>query len=122
MSQKTTSKGSRPLLALIAVLATCIAIGVLAFFLYGLLESLSMEVSPPMAQDSGTALNSASTLTGRIVFASTRDGRWSIYTIHANGSGLTRLTAGLSPQWSPDRRQIIFGSEADGLIYGIHPD
>jgi TolB protein len=50
-----------------------------------------------------------------IVFASKRDGNWEIYTIHPDGSGLTRLTNDpafdTSPVFSPDARTIAFTSD-----------
>ena len=55
---------------------------------------------------------------GRIAFTSQRDGNNEIYTMNADGSGLTRLTnnsAGDShPDWSPDGRKIAFASRRGG--------
>jgi TolB protein len=53
-----------------------------------------------------------------IAFVSDRDGNWEIYSIQANGSGLTRLTENpavdADPGWSPDGSQIVFRSRRDG--------
>jgi TolB protein len=53
-----------------------------------------------------------------IAFVSDRDGNWEIYTIQANGTGLSRLTdhpaVDADPNWSPDGSQIVFRSRRDG--------
>jgi TolB protein len=55
----------------------------------------------------------------KLVFESTRDGKFAIYTIQTDGSGLTKLTTGEAndeqPRWSRDGRQIVFISDRDGL-------
>ena len=54
----------------------------------------------------------------RIVFYSSRNGRWDIYSIDSDGTNETRLTAhgsgGFSPTWSPDGSRIAFVSYRDG--------
>jgi Tol biopolymer transport system component len=50
------------------------------------------------------------------------DGQYDLYTIGADGCGLTRLTNGrngTSPTWSPDGRQVAFAS---GAIWVINSD
>jgi dipeptidyl aminopeptidase/acylaminoacyl peptidase len=47
-----------------------------------------------------------SELEGRFVFQVASGGH--IYTVNADGSGLTRLTTGMDPSWSPDGTQITF--------------
>lgn len=53
-----------------------------------------------------------------LVFESTLGGTYAIYTIRADGSGLTRLTADTSnngqPRWSPEGRRIVFSSDRSG--------
>ena len=64
----------------------------------------------------------------RIVFYSNRDGNFEIYTIHPDGTNLTRLThsdAGDGEMtWSPDGSQIAFSSNRDGPngIYVMNTD
>lgn len=45
-------------------------------------------------------------LRGRFVFQVASGG--DIYSVNADGSGLTRLTTGIDPSWSPDGRRIAF--------------
>ena len=56
----------------------------------------------------------------RIAFASLRDDNWEIYSMNADGSGLTRLTDDpgndVAPRWSPDGRKLAFYSERDGNV------
>jgi hypothetical protein len=53
-----------------------------------------------------------------IVFESTLGGKFAIYTVRPDGTGLTRLTADTSnseqPRWSPDGRRIVFSSDRAG--------
>jgi Tol biopolymer transport system component len=62
---------------------------------------------------------------GRIAFVGRTDGERDISVIHADGSGLTKLTSGEgSPSWSPDAKRIAFVSDQDvnDSIYTINPD
>ena len=53
---------------------------------------------------------------------------YDIYTIHSDGTGMTRLTSGSRlesyPSWSPDRKYIAFSATdwTTGGIYAIHTD
>jgi YD repeat-containing protein len=53
----------------------------------------------------------------KIVFTSNRDGNAEIYSMNADGSGLTRLTINDfnddRPRWSPDGTKILFQSDRD---------
>src|SRR5438067_381974 len=55
---------------------------------------------------------------GQIAFTSDRDGNVDIYLVHADGSGVTRLTNNPArdflPVWSSDGTRIAFYSERDG--------
>ena len=65
---------------------------------------------------------------GKIAFVSTRDGTEQIYTMNANGSGVTQLTFTLPfnsfPEWSADGTKIVFESGRDGNheIYIMNAD
>lgn len=64
----------------------------------------------------------------RIVFESTKDGKSAIYTIHADGSNLRKLTDSKvtdgQPRWSRDGKQIVFYSDRDGhmQLYVMNAD
>ena len=65
---------------------------------------------------------------GQIAFTSERDGDQEIYLMHADGSGVTRLTNNPArdfwPVWSSDGTKIAFHSERDGNgeIYVMNAD
>lgn len=54
-----------------------------------------------------------------LIFESTRDGKYAVYTIDADGTKLRKVTDGkqndAQPQWSVDRRFITFTSDAGGV-------
>lgn len=57
--------------------------------------------------------------TGQIVFASQATGDWEIYTMNADGTGITNVSNAPGsdeqwPSWNPGRTQITFASNADG--------
>jgi TolB protein len=77
----------------------------------GLILSTALAATLLLAGCSG---GSRSSLSGRIVFDNFDD----VWTIDADGSGLTRLTHSpwheFDPSWSPDGAQIAFRSERSG--------
>jgi uncharacterized protein (TIGR03437 family) len=64
----------------------------------------------------------------KILFESTRDGNFEIYSLNADGSGLTNLSENAAldrlPEWSPDGSKIAFASERDGNqeVYVMNAD
>jgi len=54
-----------------------------------------------------------------IAFVSTRDGEPYIYVARADGSGVTRVTKGESPAWSPDGRSLAFVHWGGGGIGSV---
>jgi TolB protein len=81
-----------------------------------LLVLLLLACIPMIMADSDSQNNNSNT--GKIAFASKRSGNSEIYTIQADGSGLTRLTNNKSedfmPQWSPDGTKIFYISANKG--------
>jgi Tol biopolymer transport system component len=69
--------------------------------------------------DAGADIASGSASSGRIVFQSSRDGDYDIYSMNPDGTGLTQLTHNdfedSSPFPSPDGRLIAFYSDDDGF-------
>ncbi|MBN8870550.1 MAG: PD40 domain-containing protein [Solirubrobacterales bacterium] len=77
----------------------------------GLLSIVAMSIGVGTAEAGFPGGN------GPIVFTSVRGGSTDIYTMQANGSGVTRLTntgTNTSPAWSQDRTRIAFISKRDG--------
>ena len=89
----------------------------------GVLVALAVSAARP--QDTGAAFNGTN---GRIVFVSSRDGNYEVYSMNSDGSGQTNLSnnpAGeLAPEWSPDGSKIVFTSFRDGNaeIYTMNAD
>src|SRR5207249_1655848 len=82
-------------------------------------------------QPVGTILVGQAVSNGKIAFVSDRDGNNEIYTMNADGTGVTRLTIDtvvshndLNPAWSPDGTKIAFASDRDGNyeIYVMNVD
>ena len=68
---------------------------------------------------------------GKIVFNANQTGTWQMYTINANGTGMTQITnlpattlEGWEPSFSPDGQKIVFCHDMSGAaeIYTINAD
>ena len=80
-------------------------------------EATGPHSPQPSAQVTG-ASTSMDGSAARIVFTSDRDGKYQLYLMNADGSGVTRLTTNtaqdLFPRMSRDGRRILFTSDRDG--------
>ena len=96
-----------------------------ATVLLGALLAVVLRREPAEWKDGSPAWSPDGT---RIAFYSERDGSGDIYVMHADGSGVTRLTDTKAdegyPAWSPDGRAIAFDSDRDGNfeIYVMNAD
>ncbi|KAA1421584.1 hypothetical protein F0U44_04695 [Nocardioides humilatus] len=68
--------------------------------------------APTHAAPSAPTASLAGATNGVIAFSDDRDGNREIYTVHADGTGITRLTndaaPDVQPRWSPNGRQIAY--------------
>jgi Tol biopolymer transport system component len=95
------------------VLAGCLSVLVLA-------KTASGQMIPEHTPEELAILKQ---LTGKIVFATNRDGNWEIYSMNGDGSdqkNLTRSpTAELYPRWSWDGKRIVYISNKDNPDYDV---
>jgi uncharacterized repeat protein (TIGR01451 family) len=87
-----------------------------------------VESDPSPLNNTFTLPVSVGIANGLIAFTTNRDGNYEIYTMHPDGTGLTRLTnsaaSDVDPAWSPDGSQIAFTSNRAGNneIYLMNAD
>ncbi|MCY3742843.1 MAG: sigma-70 family RNA polymerase sigma factor [Candidatus Poribacteria bacterium] len=71
-----------------------------------------------LSSDSADSLAATAPKTGKVVFASNRDGNWDIWTMNPDGSDPVNLTGDVAsdfkPTWSPTGEQILFVSFREG--------
>lgn len=97
----------------------------IGFFLSACREQENTETVTQRSQQRATQQTS---LPGKIVFQSDRDGDWEIFVMNSDGSHLTQLTDNAAydgyPVWSPNGKEIAFESDRDGNseIYIMHAD
>jgi TolB protein len=84
----------------------------------GLLFACALSISYATGGGQVKPANHAPEPSGKLAFASERDGDYEIYTINPDGSGVARLTnnpaADREPVWSPDGSKLAFVSVRDG--------
>ena len=89
-----------------------------ASLVVGLLFAGALAASTTPDIRRGKPANHAPEPTGKLAFASERDGDYEIYTVNPDGSGAARLTnnpaADREPVWSPDGSKLAFVSTRDG--------
>jgi len=89
-----------------------------ASLVVGLLFASVLPVSSTADVRRAKPANHSPEPTGKIAFASERDGDYEIYTVNPDGSGAARLTnnpaADREPVWSPDGSKLAFVSTRDG--------
>jgi Tol biopolymer transport system component len=108
----------------LAGMAALVILGLAANFVFGRLRETTT------AADGTRTVSPVSTpQTKRLIaFTSAINGNQDIYTVHADGSGLTNLTNNaahdINPVWSPDGTRIAFQSDRTGLmqIYTMNAD
>src|SRR5947209_5406518 len=93
-----------------------------------ILLSLMFFPFTPAAKTNKSQQRVTAGATGKIAFASDRDGNLEIYIMDVDGGGQTRLTENpgedYSPAWSPDGKHLAFVSTRDGdaEIYSMNAD
>lgn len=87
-----------------------------------------LTIPPPALNKATNYLPKWSPDGSKIIFCSTINDNWEIYSMNADGSNLTRLTnntaSDSAPFWSPGGKRIVFFSERDGNreIYTMKAD
>ena len=89
---------------------------------------ITIAITAGQTASADFAITCTASTVARIAFISDNPGVRDVFTVNPDGTGRRRLTDGLAglsetPQWSPDRSQIVFeGGPTGGEIYVINAD
>jgi Tol biopolymer transport system component len=113
---------------LFAGVAVLVVVAFLVNFVISQLRSTSISGTETVPDSNGTPASSFGSENRLLAFTSDQNGNFDIYTMRADGSGMTNITNDPAhdnnPFWSPDGKRIAFEKDEDGFtqIYLMDAD